>query len=305
VTADDPDPLSGGELATFVAAMDAASVHGAADALNLTGSAVTKRLQSLERRLGVTLFERGRFGLRSTEAGRLLYPEARQALLALARAREAVASVRDADAHRLSLAASHTIGEFLLPAWLAAFRRHQPAVLAQVDIVNSPGVIAAVRDHRADVGFVEGLDHLPGLDAITVYEDELVAVVAKGHRWAQRRSVRARELLTDSFLSRESRSGTRAVAESALAAIGVELVPALEVASIQSVKRALSSGGFTLMSGLAIATEVKAGSLHPLRVRGVVLTRRLQAIRDPRHRTAPTARRFWTWLQRETAEPGP
>jgi hypothetical protein len=59
------------------------------------------------------------------------------------------------------------------------------------------------------------------------------------------------------------------------------------------------------MSRLAIDVEVRAGSLHALPVRDMVLTRRLQAIRDPRHRAAPTARRVWTWLQQETAEPGP
>jgi hypothetical protein len=52
----DANPLSGSDLAAFVAAMDAGSVHGAADSLNITPSAVTKLLQSLERRAGVQLF---------------------------------------------------------------------------------------------------------------------------------------------------------------------------------------------------------------------------------------------------------
>ncbi len=300
----DPDPLSGSELATFVAAMDAASVHGAADALNLTASAVTKRLQSLERRLCVALFERGRFGLRSTQAGRSLYPEARQALIALANARESVAASRDAHALVLSLSASHTVGEFLLPAWLAAFRRHEPRARAQVDIVNSPGVIAAIRDRQADIGFVEGTDDLADLEAMTAYEDELVAVVAADHRWARRRSIRAGELSSDTFFSRESRSGTRAVAVVALQDAGVQLVPALEVASIQGLKRAVASGGFAIMSRLAVEAEVRADTLHTLAVRDVALTRRLRAIRDARNRPGPTATAFWNWLAQETAALG-
>jgi len=66
------NPLSAGGLVAFVAAVEASSVHGAADALDLTQSAVTKRLQALERRGGVVLFGRGRFGVRPTPAGRLL-----------------------------------------------------------------------------------------------------------------------------------------------------------------------------------------------------------------------------------------
>ena len=68
------DPLSSTDLIAFVAAMEAGSVHGAADALGLTASAVSKRLASLERRAGVILFDRGRHGLRSTIAARALYP---------------------------------------------------------------------------------------------------------------------------------------------------------------------------------------------------------------------------------------
>ncbi len=80
VTLAGADPLPSAELAAFVVAVEAGSVHGAADALGLTASAVTKRLQSLERRTGVVLFDRGRHGLRSTSAGRVLYPEAKAAL---------------------------------------------------------------------------------------------------------------------------------------------------------------------------------------------------------------------------------
>jgi DNA-binding transcriptional LysR family regulator len=62
--------LAGSELAAFVASVEAGSVHGAADALRLTQSGVTKRIQTLERRVGGRLFERGRFGVRPTQLGR-------------------------------------------------------------------------------------------------------------------------------------------------------------------------------------------------------------------------------------------
>src|SRR3979409_2730379 len=77
------NPMAGSELAAFVAAVEAGSVHGAADALQLTQSAVTKRIQALERRVGGRLFERGRFGVRPTELGRTVYPAAKRALEAL------------------------------------------------------------------------------------------------------------------------------------------------------------------------------------------------------------------------------
>lgn len=290
----DPHPFSSGDLAAFAAAFEAGTVHGAADVLGLTPSAVTKRLQSLERRAGATLFDRGRLGLRPTAAAQRLYPPAKEALAALHAAREAVTQGDAADG--LTLAASHTIGEYLLPAWIAAFRGRDATVRPRIDIINSPGVLQAVRERRAALGFVEGRDPLDGLEALTVQRDEIVAVVARGHRWERRRTITARELRSEPWLAREAGSGTRAVAAAALAAAGVTLSPMLEVASTESVKRALKTGGFALLSRLAIAPDVRAGALHALPVRGLDLTRELRAVRlpdrhRPRHQTA-----FWTFL---------
>ena len=222
------NPLSSAELAAFVAAIEAASVHGAADALALTQSAVTKRIHALERRTGVTLFERGRFGVRPTAAGRLLYPEAKQALAALLHAEHVVSEQRDVGHRMLTVAASHTVGEFLLPGWLSAFRTaQQPDMLASVEIVNSPGVLQAVRERDAQIGFVEGLDPLVGYEVLTVGEDSLVVVVAGDHRWTRRRAISSRDLPDEPYIAREAGSGTRAVVSDALLRAGIELVPTL------------------------------------------------------------------------------
>ena len=189
------EPLSGRDLAAFVAAAEAGSVHGAAEALHLTQSAVTKRLAALERRVGAHLLDRGRFGVRLSPPGRALLPYAQHALEALAAAEAALADPdRQRDAVRL--AASHTIGEFLLPAWLAFYRLEAGDAAVTVDVVNSETVLAQVRDGAADIGFIEAPADLRGLASTVLARDEIVVVVAAGHRWARRRSLRPAELLT-------------------------------------------------------------------------------------------------------------
>lgn len=296
-----PNPLAGGELAAFVAAVEAASVHGAADTLQLTQSAVTKRIQALERRVGGRLLERGRFGVRPTELGRAVYPPAKRALEALETVAQVVEHSRAHGSVDLRLSASHTIGEFLVPGWLADFRAKRSDVHPQLEIVNSRGVLDAVRQHRSDIGFVEGPEPLDGLQAMTVARDELVVVVAASHPWATRRSVTVGDLTAEPYLTREAASGTRAVAAAALADAGVELAPSFQAASLQSVKRALAGGGFTLISRLTIESEQRAGTLVGLPVRNLDLRRELRAVR--RRRPAPTgaARTFWRWLSGRAA----
>ncbi len=292
------NPLSSGDLAAFVAACEAGTMRDAADTLELTQSAVTKRVAALERRTGATLLERGRFGVRPTTAGRVLYPEAKRVMSALRDAEEALDSHRRDAGPSLSLAASHTVGEFLLPDWLARFRAEVPTVHAQVDIVNSAGVLAALRERRAQIGFVEGHDPLGSLEALVVHRDEIAVVVAAGHRWARRRSLRAAELRGQPYVAREAGSGTRMVATAALAEQGVELVPLLELASAESVKRALAAGGFALLSRLAVESEQRGGTLRAVPLRDVPLARELRAVRDPRRTLPREAERFWSWLKR-------
>jgi DNA-binding transcriptional LysR family regulator len=288
------EPLAARDLATFVAAVETGSVQAAAEELTVTQSAATKRIQSLERRLGVTLLERDRHGVCPTEAGRTLYPDAKEALTLLARAEQRVAAAGAARA--LRLAASHTIGGFLLPGWLSRLRALAPGIHPQVEVVNSPTVLALVREQRVDIGFVEGEDEDDDLDALPVGLDELVVVIGPRHRWARRASLRAAELAAEPLYAREPGSGTRAVAERRLAGAGIVLEPSLQMASTESLKRAVLDGGFALLSGHAVADEVAAGALRALPVRDVDLHRTLRAVRRRRERPVPAAAQMWRFL---------
>jgi DNA-binding transcriptional LysR family regulator len=289
-----PDPLSSREVSAFLAAVESGSVQGASEALDLTQSATTKRIQALERRLGVSLLVRGRHGVRPTDEGMALYPEARRALDALGLAEQAVAGHRAT--RPLRILASHTVGEALLPTWLTAFRAELPGVHPQVDVTNSEATIAAIGEDRADVGFVEGLDPLDGLETKVVARDRIVLVVAAGHRWANRRAVNPRELAGGRWISRESGSGTRAVAAAALAGVGVELQPDLSLASLEGVKRSLAAGGFALISELALEPDLGAGRLVTVPLKDLEIERSLVAIRLAGGHPQEQARRFWAWL---------
>ncbi|WP_028064013.1 LysR family transcriptional regulator [Solirubrobacter soli] len=291
------DPLPGRELAAFVTAVESGTVQGAADSLQLTQSAATKRIQALERRVGRPLLQRGPAGVQPTPDGLVLYPLAREALAVLARAEAALRSPHELQVLRLH--ASRTIGETLLPEWLAAFRATSPRCHVAATVTNSEQVIRAVRDGECDIGFVEGPPtRTRGLAELVVAHDEIVAVVAAGHPWARRSSVPVQALRSDSYFTREEGSGTRAVVTDALAAAGVELQPEMELASAESLKRAVLAGGFALISERTVATEITAGTLVAIPVADAQLHRSLRAVRRTRPALQGPARAFWNWLGR-------
>jgi DNA-binding transcriptional LysR family regulator len=297
----DSNPLEGRDLAAFVAACDSGSVQAAADILCITQSAATKRIQALERRLCVQLLERGRGGVRPTPAGAALYPDAREALEVLDRARNAVSEHSGAQV-ALRLAASYTIAEALVPSWLSGFRAENPLVTPQIDVTNSAKVLVAVRDGEADIGFIESLDPARGLDVMTLLKDKLVAVVAPDHRWAERSKISPSELATEPLLAREIGSGTRSVALDALSNHGVDLQPAMVAGSTESLKVAVLDGGFALISELSVKDEVRSGALRMIQVNDVELNRPLRAVRRQQPPAGDPSGRFWSWLSRTVAD---
>ncbi|MEN0012923.1 MAG: LysR substrate-binding domain-containing protein, partial [Solirubrobacteraceae bacterium] len=236
-------------------------------------------------------------------AGTLVYPQAHAALTALARIPAAVADHLAAATLELDLAASHTIGDALLSGWLLSFGRDRPQVRPTIEIVNSPGVLQALRVGRVSIGFVEGDDAIDDMTSLPVATDEILVTIAPSHRWSARTSIAPSELLSEPYIARESGSGTRAVAESALAGTGVALTPSLQVDSAEALKRALSAGGFTLLSTLVTEQETRARTLLRLPVRGLAITRTLWACHPAGVTLNGAAADFWTWLSNHACLP--
>ena len=102
------------------------------------------------------------------------------------------------------------------------------------------------------------------------------------HPWARRRSgITAAELAATPLVAREPASGTRRSPEEALRAqSGLERVPPeAELSSTTAIKSAVMAGiGPAVLSSLAVAPELAAGTLRAVRVTGLDLTRRLLAV---------------------------
>lgn len=298
------EPLPSRELAAFVAAVETGAIGAAADSLSLTQSAVTKRVQSLERRVGLSLLTRSHSGVQPTAAGSALYPDVKQALLALARAADTLESEKVAGEQRLSLAASDTIGAFLLPSWLAAFTATVPACEPQVSVTNTAGVLSAVHAHEVDIGFLPDPAPDEELEMLDLGGDELVVVVAATHRWAHAPTVAPSELSSEPFVTREEGSGTRATAIGAARSLGVELKPTHETNSTEALKRTVARGGFTIISTLALGDERSAGQLRTLRLTGASLRRELRAVKHRAGTPNHIATHFWSWLTDAVADAG-
>ncbi|MEY4138792.1 MAG: hypothetical protein RLZZ371_974 [Pseudomonadota bacterium] len=188
------DPVS---LRVFVAICEEQSFREAAERENLTTSAVSKRLASLEESIGALLLERSRRGVKLTAAGEAMLPAARSLLQSMAHIHAQLSDYSGDVKGVVHVAASLSAVASSLPEDIAAFlRRHGSDVRVTLDERMSLDVVRSVEDGSADLGIYWG-DALATskLQTIPYRADRLVVVVHKDHELARRKRVSFAETL--------------------------------------------------------------------------------------------------------------
>ena len=268
-------------LQLLVAVADTGSLGKAAARTGVSQPSASARMATLERRLGLRLLERTPSGSRLTGHGRVVTDWARRVLEQAEALMEGAEALRTHADERLTVAASLTVAEHLVPTWLIELRQLRPAIRVGLTVANSHQVVAAVRAGEVDLGFVEGPWAPRDLRTVAVGRDRLAVVVAPGHPWARLRvPLTAAQLAAEPLLLRETGSGTRDVLQAALAAYDGPAVPLIELGATAPLRSAALAGtGPAVLSVLAVAEDIAAGRLVEVPVAGdVPLKRTLRAV---------------------------
>ncbi|MEO5814989.1 MAG: LysR substrate-binding domain-containing protein [Gemmatimonadaceae bacterium] len=263
-------------LRLFASVAEQGGFSRAATVLRLSQPAVSKSVRELEREVGSPLFERGGRTPRLTESGTLLFARARELFAVERTAEEELRALRGLESGVLRIGASTTVITYLLPPYLARFRAAHPNVVLQVASANTRDIARALIERRVDVALVEGPVNDARIDVIPWRDDELVVISSPSHPLSSRKRVALSDLAAESFIVRERGSGTRTVAESALALHGVRLTVAMQLASTEAIKQAVAAGlGLAIVSRSAIDDQLALGRLSIVPLSGVSLQRSL------------------------------
>ncbi|MER6174409.1 LysR substrate-binding domain-containing protein [Streptosporangium sp. NPDC001681] len=180
------DPLEVRELRYFIAVAEELHFGRAAERLGIAQPPLSRAIQRIERRLGVTLLERSSRSVQLTPAGETLLREGRTALAAMARA---VRSARRAGEPepRLVVAMKAAGDGGLLPDLLATYRAQHADVHVDVHICGAGEQASLLRDGRADVAFMHSPQQdFAGLDTMDLLVEHPVVVLPRHHRLAGR-----------------------------------------------------------------------------------------------------------------------
>jgi DNA-binding transcriptional LysR family regulator len=280
-------------LRMFHAVAVAGSITAAARALQVSQPAVSKQLGELEDALGAQLVDRLPRGIRLTTAGRALSGHAGR-IFGIERTAEAeLAALLGVRRGQLSVGASTTIGSYLVPRVLGAFRRLHPALQLDLQIGNTALVHDLVRRQTVELGLTEGLITDDDLETAVFDQDDMVAIAAPGDAVLSRLPLSARELVALPFVMRERGSGTREVIEAALAKKRLVIEPVMSLGSTEAVKHAVAARlGVAIVSRLAVELELASGSLVAIDLADLAIRRALHLVELRGKSRSPAASRF-------------
>lgn len=237
----------------------------AAEALCMTQPAVTFQIRQLEGHFDTRLFDRASGRITLTPAGTVALTYAERILELYDELDARVKDLTCREVGPLTIGASMTIAEFLLPRIVGEFKARHPGIVPQLVVANSEVVQARVTDRSIDLGFIEGDSHLATLMTDVCCADELQVVCAPSHPFARRKTVAVDELPEHPCVVREMGSGTREVLDHYLRNAGLSLEAmdvVMEANSPEAIKGLVATGlGFTIISRIAVEKEVRVGDL--------------------------------------------
>ena len=288
------------QLEIFIAVAETAQVTKASKKLFVTQSAVSMALAELENQLGGSLFDRHGRSLLLNARGRFLLPLAKEITSQVSHIETIMSERNDTLEGSIKVVASTTLGNYILPYLIGAFKRVHPNVHVDLLVYNKRYAEKLVFEKTVDVGFVEG--PLSGKDEIQStlwFEDELVVLCGPTDPLAHNEAFDIKkDLKGKKWIMREAGSGTAASIREKFGDYMEDVHIVMEMGHPEAVKRAVESGtGITCLSALCICREAEHGWLKGLKIDGLDMKRQLKIIQRKDTETSDALAEFLSFCE--------
>ena len=286
------------KVRVFAAVATHLSFSQAARELSISQPGVTFHIKALEREYGAELFERVGKRLYLTDAGRTLVAYVQRMALMEEEARVALEELKGLESGLLVVGASATIGIYLLPEVVGEFRKRHPGIKVSLRVGNKRHTVERLLNNELDFGLVAGPINDPSLTTEPYLDDELVMIVSPSHRFAREPLIYPGELRRETFLVRESGSGTQELMEERLSHLGIEPADTMQLGSTEAIKQAVAADlGISTASRYSVEAELASGRLCTANVPSLKMQRRLLLLHHKDKRLSKAAIAFRLVLQ--------
>lgn len=211
------------DLRSFIAVMELGNFHRAAEALNVSQPALSRRIQKLEETIGAQLFERTTRSVAPTAVGREMLPLVRRLLDEFD---QSLFSFRDVGLRRgglVTIACLPTAAFYFLPAVIRRFAAEFPQIRFRIMDLSANDGLTAVSRGEVEFGINLMGASSADLEFTPLVEDPFVLAARRDHPLAAQSVVRWSDLPPHRLITVSRSSGNRTLLDAALAKADVQL----------------------------------------------------------------------------------
>ena len=292
------------QLEIFCKVVDLKSFSKAADAVFLAQASVSERISNLEKSVGTLLLDRMGIQIIPTKAGELLYKHAVIMLDMKKIARLEMEKFLGLRQGEILLGGSTIPGEYILPGLIGEFHEKYPFISVVLTVAGSREIEELVQNGDLELGVVGSKNLNKDMVSYDIWKDELVLAVNSNHKWTDKKNISPEDLFTEPFIIREPGSGTLKIMEDYLKSLRKKGVEDLNVVARLGTSTAIKEGikanfGVSILSSRAIETEIKAGVLKTVKIKGMPqMIRAFFLIRDKRRIASPLCQAMLEFLRK-------
>ena len=285
-------------LKVFCDLADTESFTKAAQINQVTQSAVSQQITSLERLFKSLLVERSKKKFRLTREGQVLYEYSKQIIATYQALQSKLQEIKDIISGTIRVATIYSIGLHDLPPYLKKFLKAYPTVTVHVEYRRPNQVYDDVTGNVVDLGLVAYPSRDSKLEIVPLRKDPLVLVCHPQHPFARQKSLKLKTLSGQKFIGFQPDIPTRKALDKILKENSVEVQHVMEFDNIETVKRAVEiDAGVAIVPQGTVVQEVAKQTLAQITLDDGEFYRPLAAIYKKNKVLSPAMRQFLAILK--------
>ncbi len=260
------------EIRTFVSIARLGGFTRAAEQLNRSQPAISRRIEMIEQDLDVVLFERKRGGVTLTAAGDAFLPFAEVVLAAIKDGRDAVRATTEEVSGRVSLALVGTLADTRIVEVVRKFERQSNGASLDLTTANSQEISDLVRRGDATLGLRYFSDDRPEFVSKIVAREEMLVICSAEHRLAGCQA-KAQDLVGERWIGFQATRGRESfghILKRRLISAGLDEAQVTIIDSLTAQKRLVEAGfGIALVPRSSVREEIELGLLREIAVSAI------------------------------------
>lgn len=279
----------------FERAVELSSLTKAGAELNLTQSGVSHIIKDIEEELGLTLLKRGKMGVSLTTEGEKIYPYIQNIIQASEELLNKVSEVGSLSSGKLRIGTFTSVGTNWLPGMIKSFAGKHPGIEYQILNGDYYDIDNWIIENKVDIAFVSLPTKLK-CKVIPLWDDELVAILPKGHPLSSKSSCNIEDIAKEDFITilESSNHDAKRAFEGTRLKPNIRLTTKDDYAVIAMVRQGL---GVSIMPSLLLkdnSRDIEIRSLNPQTKRTIAL---LISQSSPSPATKSFAEFAQNWIQ--------